>query len=191
MPMPELTVARAPLVAACNRLRKLLPARTRKVTELCFTAEGDDLILEVQGGQEAVPAAGEWRGRAYVAGNTLMVLGRNLVAGDPLRFCVEGDRLVIHGEHAAFKVRLRWEDIGPAHRVALPLDASDLDVLVGAARMSDAEIVSSGLQRRIDQAEAQLIRRSEKAARQLESFGISAEDLRAFIRSRIRDRAAK
>ena len=182
---------RRPLVAACDRLRKLLPARTRKVTELCFAWEGGELILEVQGGREAVPAEGEWRGRGYVAANTLMVMGRKLVAGDPLQISVEGDRLVIRGEHATFKVKLRWEDIGPARRIVLPLDATDLDVLIGAARMSEAEIVSSGLQRRIAQAEAQLVRRTTKAAAQLDMFGIDAEDLREFIRARILDRAAQ
>ncbi|MFZ0801791.1 MAG: hypothetical protein WBQ09_10925 [Terriglobales bacterium] len=93
------------------------------------------------------------------------------------------------------RTKVRHQDIVvgliPDQSVSLPPDASVLDTLAVARLLSPEEIVEQGLRERVEFAQEQATDAIAKATFALAEFGVSPEQLRALVDSRIEAVAGK
>ena len=184
---PHLTVARTPLLAAAKRLRKATTDRRLKSGELMLRYSDGDLIFEIPGAAEGVPAQGHWPGLLRVSGTVLLMLAKGELSGDPLEFRVEEQHLRLRAGRASLRFAAHWADISPPTTTDIPLDITDLDLLCMAAGQSSqyppAVVIASGLEADFAGAEKRLKDAINRAHKALQAYKIPRRDFEAAVRA--------
>lgn len=177
-PEPTLTVDRAEFRRAIRLVTKSV---TQKLpVEVRFDYQEGQLRLHGLGAETSLPANGHWEGSAFVSGRALKRISLRLPPPPALSLVVKEGKLYIE----AFALPARWQDLGPLP-VTLPDGVSGFDVMAADAAHPKAVIVSSGLERAVEAARAELEGRAAQAADVLSPYGVTVEDLRTLLQDKI------
>ncbi len=176
-----LVVSRSDLTAAASRLTRSIPKGQLRSSELVLRFRDGHLVLEIPGGTVEVPATGRWPGLVRVPGAVLLLLARGEPPGDPVELEIQEADFHVRAGDAHLKFKAQREDISPQH-LELTLDATDRDYLRLAADHSPAQILSSGLDKRVAAAETRFQASVDHAYSTLSRFGVSRADLEAALR---------
>ncbi|HEX9472690.1 MAG TPA: hypothetical protein VF931_00780 [Steroidobacteraceae bacterium] len=134
-----------------------------------------------------VPATGRWPGLVRVPGVVLLLFARGEPPGDPVELEIQDADFHVRAGGAHLKFKAQREDISPQH-LELTLDATDRDYLRLAADHSPAQILSSGLEKRVAAAETQFQAAVDQAYSTVSRFGVSRADLEAALRALVTGR---
>ncbi len=184
---PHLTVPRAPLLIAAKRLRKATTDRRLKSGELMLRYADGDLILEIPGAAECVPAQGHWPGLLRVSGTVLLMLAKGDLSGDPIEVSVEEQHLRLRAGRTSLRFVARWADISPPTATDIPLDITDLDLLRMAAGQSNqyppAVVIASGLDADFAGAEKRFKDAISRAHKLLKDYNLPRKEFESAVRA--------
>lgn len=190
---PHLTISREPLLLAAKRLRKATTDRRLKSGELMLRYADGDLILEIPGAAEGIPAQGHWPGLLRVSGTVLLMLAKGELSGDPIAISVEDQHLRLRAGRASLRFAARWADISPPTATDIPLDITDLDLLRMAAGQSiqypPAVVIASGLDADFAGAEKRFKDAITRAHKLLKDYNIPRKEFEAAVRALVLKRA--
>jgi hypothetical protein len=129
-------------------------------------------------------ARGAWPGLAYVRSNAIVALALAPPEGEPVRMSCDGKRLRI----GSFSVVCAWQPVSmtllSAPGVPDWLEALSREYRAGRAQAGDD---TSG-DRRLIKSEQQLARLISRAVKPLAALGITEQDIRVLIASRLAER---
>lgn len=162
-------------------LRKVLQRKsTRKGLEAVLSFDGENLLIDFQGGQVSANASGTWSGVARISLSMLHGIAKTH-AGQTAEFEYEGGRMRI----GPISVAATWQDL-TSESLELPLDATDTTLLSACLTAAPSRVIASGLSRRFEKAREVLTRNATAAQRQLAQYGITAEEIEAFVVERLK-----
>jgi len=169
----ELHVARAELVDALKLISKT--AARRKGEEAVLSFDGANIHVEFGGACVAVAATGSFNVQVRVGGAMLLLLGRSMPSGDPLRIVVAGGELGIQTLRIPCSIQPCWsKTIDVATNLGKRAAGR---ILLG---VPEADLRSSGLAGMADSIPKDLMRALEV----LESYGVGREEVLEIVRRR-------
>jgi hypothetical protein len=182
-----LVVSRSELTVAAKRLTHSTPTSGLRTSDLVLRFRDGHLVLEIPGAAVEVPATGRWPGLVRVPGMVLLLFAKGEPPGDPVELeCQDADFHVrAGGAHMKFKAQR--EDISPLH-LEVTLNATDREYLRLAVDHSPAQILSSGLEKRVASAEKRFQASVDHAYSTLSHFGVSRADLESTLRALVTGR---
>ena len=182
-----LIVSRSELTVAAKRLARSTPKSRFGNSELELRFRDGHLILEIPGGAVEVPATGRWPGLVRVPGLVLLLFAKGEPPGDPVELESKDADFHVRAGAAHMKFKAHREDISPQH-LEVALDANDREYLRLAVEHSPAQILSSGLEKRVAGAEKRFQVSVDEAYATLSHFGISRADLESALRALVTGR---
>ncbi|MEQ1861833.1 MAG: hypothetical protein ABMA13_18090 [Chthoniobacteraceae bacterium] len=173
-----LEIRRSDFTDAVKPLLKI--ARPRKGEEAVLSFDGSFLVIELGGGGVGVPAKGIWPGQARVVGEFVTSLMKAPPVGNPIVFKIMDGRIFA----GSASIGCAWQ-AAEAKKIELPVNATPLNFLRISETYTDEEIRDAGLHKLIKLAREGRDEKVARAAHHLASLGITADDLREFIRKRV------
>ena len=162
---------------------KIFTPKRRKLGPALLAFEGGFLSIESGEATAVMRASGEWHGRATFSPEILRALAMHPPTQNPLKVAYADGVLVL----GSMKIPCKWGNVSQAfiHDLQNP---SLIDQLVLERSLPRAEIGSTGLGRKVRNAQMKMDRRINKAAEQLVDLEITANDLREMVEKKIQAR---
>jgi len=185
--MRSLVVSKNELTVAAKRLVRSTAKSRLRDSELVLRFRDWYLLLEIPGGAVEVPATGRWPGLVRVPAIVLLLLAKGEPPGDPVELEIQDAEFHVRAGSAHLKFKAQREDISPQH-LEVALDATDREYLRLAVDHSPAQILSSGLEKRVNGAEKRFQVLVDQAYLHLLQYGILRDDLEASLRALVTGR---
>jgi len=186
-PPRSLVVSRSELTVAAKRLARSTAKSDVPASELVLRFRDGHLTLETRSGAVEIAATGRWPGLVRVPGVVLLLLAKGEPLGDPVELECQDADLHVRAGGAHLKFKAQREDISPQH-LEVMLDATDREYLRLAVDHSPAQILSSGLEKRVAGAEKRFQTSVDQAYATLSHLGISRADLESTLRALVTGR---
>lgn len=180
----QLAVERSDLLHGLEHFkpkRKKFKMRGSQKAVLGF--DGHFFSIEALDRAIAAHAEGTWPGLAYISCNALLALAIAPPDGDPVIVRCDGHRLSV----GSWNVTCEWQ---PASQtlMALPATPDWVEALSLKYRAARGYIVAGGYDKEIRKAEKELTKIIARVTKPLSPLGITEEDLRSLIETRLAER---
>ncbi len=177
---PTLLVRREEFLKALNLLQRAIPISRRQ--EVILSYDEANLHVDVAGATIAVPAVGTWPGQARVPAAMLQMFRRVPPPGDPFTFTIRGDHIHV----GSMSFTCAWQ--GPwSSLIQLPVNYDRRMLVAIGLKYTAEQIRESGLERLVGEARSRFCAHIERAAKPLEQYGITDDDLMEYVTTRIRE----
>jgi hypothetical protein len=153
-------------------------------SEVRFSVVDGFLEIAGPGAAHSIRAQGTWPSAVLTDAGALKRVASKLPSGDPTVMRAENSRLYI----GTFSIDAKVLDIAPTS-TQLAIGASGSDVLLAVERMGEARVVGSIGMRAFDAAKEELLVCIGNAARYLEPYGVTHEDLASLVRGALQQKA--
>lgn len=176
-----LYVDRGHVIQGLRALR--LPRKLKSGARAILGFDGSFLTLEVLDQMFAASATGTWPGNARVSATLIGALRQALPAGDPLVVQCDRERL----SFGTLRVDCEWQPVSE-ELTTMPATEEWVATLALNYSMSRGKLITDGFKKSLDDAERKLTQRLRSAAKSLEPLGVTVEDLRRLVETRLRER---
>ena len=177
----ELLVDRAHVIQGLQAFR--VPRKLRSGVRAVLGFDGSYLTVEAFDQMFVARATGVWPGNARVSATLIAVLKQAPPAGDPLLVRCDGERVSI----GSMRVDCAWQPVSAALTSAPA--ASDWIAALGLSySTARGRIVTGGSAKEVRDAERKLSQLIARVAKALAPLGVSAEDVRSLVETRLRER---
>lgn len=181
---PIILVSRPALTVVSKRLKRASTLGRLKVAEMTIRLVDDDLMMDIPGASDGVPARGNWPGLLRVTAKVLLLFAKGEPFGDEVQLSYDHGRLTITDGKAKINYPAEWETTSPM-RIEIALDASDADYLKVVSRYPLAQVISSGQENAAFAVDQRLQSAVDKVYDAMKPFGISRAELEAALRELI------
>ena len=172
----RLTIALAEFKSAM----KLFARKNIKLGPVLLAYEGGFLSVESGEVVAVMRATGSWNGRAFFNPAVLQALAKVPPSINPVPLAYADEHLLL----ASMTIPCRWEVASKA-LVAELLNPSMLQLLAMARTIPRAEIRGTELGKHISAAARTAERRITSVAKQLDELGLSEDDIRQLVETRV------
>jgi hypothetical protein len=160
-----------------------IPRKLRSGNRAVLGFDGSYLTVEVFDQMFVARATGVWPGNARVSATLIAALKQAPPAGDPLLVRYDGERLSI----GSMRVDCVWQPVSAALTSA-PAARDWIAALALRYSTPRGRIVTDGLANSIADAERKLSQLVARVARSLAPLGVTREDVRNLVETRMRER---
>ena len=177
----SLFIPRSELMQSLGMIRKL--CKPKRGEEAVLSFDGQCLHIEL-GGMGVTPAArGDWKGQARVGATFILGLAKAPPAGDVIEFRVEDGDLRIGTTILPCKWQPAW-----SRSIELPENPTDDQILALPLQHEMSEIISSGYENLLKDAEERRDEAVSKALKFIARFGVTHEELENLVIAAIQRR---
>lgn len=155
-------------------------AKPLKAAKAVIWREGDDLVVQLGGGEVRAAMSGRWEGQARLNGQVLLQASKRWSTKPPFSIRVESGRLAFEG----FSVPCEWES-NVSSRVLIPVNASLMDLLIAGSSHSEEDLERAGYLDAVRDARKSRARLVREAARVLEALRVREEDVEMMVSGRL------
>lgn len=170
----RITVDREDFVDALTRATK--GVRKGSKFELRLEMSKDGLVVSGLGITVSLPASGDWPGAVMLSGETARKLAGVLPNSVPFVIEIDGQTM----KFGSFSIGVKALDIAPT-RVDFVIGAKSRDIVLSIARNGEPKVRASAGAAMVERAKLDLSNATAKAFRALEEFGVSRDELEAFV----------
>jgi hypothetical protein len=165
-----------------RRYQKLFDnKRGKPKADLAF--DGKFLSIEALDNVIVAKAEGVWAGFATVNASLVVALASAPPAGEPVVLACDGEHL----RFGPLTVGCTWQSV--AHTLLdLPATPDWIEALSFKYRTTRARIIKGGFQSQIQEAEHNLDKLIRRVAKSLAPLGVSDQDIRTLVESRLAER---
>jgi hypothetical protein len=145
--------------------------------------DGSYLTVEALDQIFVARATGAWPGNAHVGATLIAALKQAPPAGDPLIVRCDGKRVSI----GSVRIECEWQPVSAA-LVDSPAASDWLGALAMSYSMPRGRIATEELANAVDDAQRKLSQLVARVAESLAPVGVTKEDVRSLVESRLRER---
>lgn len=172
-------------LAEFKRGTKVFTPKRRKLGPALLAFESGFLSIESGEVTSVMRAAGEWHGRATIPAETLRAISTVPPNHDPLTISYADGHLLVGN----LTIVCQWQPLSQAfiHNLESP---SFIDLLAMGRALPRSEMNATELGKRISSAAEQAEKRIRRALSQLAELGVTENELRALVETKINARLA-
>ncbi len=178
----SIEVDRIQLLDGLRLLRRHV--RPKKASIAVLSRDGEDLVIQLGGGEVRAALSGRWEGEARVKGRMILEAGKSSVDRDVVTVRVESGRLVFDG----LSLPCDWET-NSAPRVLIPVGASLIDILKADVEHSDEDLERNGVFDAVRDARKKRKRLIRAAVKVLQPLRVSEEEIASMVDRHVGDGA--
>jgi hypothetical protein len=181
---PNILVSRTSLTMVAKRLKRSTTLARLKSADMAIRLADGNVILEIPGASDGVPATGTWPGQLRVTAKVLVLFARGEPPGDEVQLTYDRGRLSITDGRAKINYSAEWETTRPP-RIEVTLEASDADYLRIASQYPLSQVISSGLENAAFTADQKFQSAIDQAYQAMQPYGITRAELETVLRAMV------
>lgn len=177
----ELLVDRGHFTQGLKAFR--VPRKLRSSARAILGFDGSYFTVEAFDQMFVARATGVWPGNAHVSATLVAALMQAPPPGDPLVVRCDGAKVSI----GSMRIDCQWQPVSQALTTA-PAARDWIAALALRYLLPRGRIVTEGLAKEVEDAEHKLALLVAKVSKSLAPLGVTAEDLRSLVETRLRER---